>query len=349
MEISIWLSSRREERKSKQEKLVKQAFKEGELGMNTGTINCRSSKLESDSYRDELEATVAQIEKRDAEIRSEIPSLRDRLRMLEQETLQSWNSEPRMVTNITKAREVLSLREERRKDKLQKIWSAVVWILLLGEFAYGYQVAKTSIFVDDNFISTVQSVVVGSIVLLAAYFCKHVPSHSLNQSFFKYCRTAFTGLAAASLLAFLIVFAYDRQDNEASSSELLFQVTLIFSIMFTAAAIDLWRNSESRKLILSREEESQTLLELFESPAYPVGQLKGTLSEKETSINKHQSEKNLLLKELSQVQSSSKAMAIDVARSHYMGCSSHPSNEQKNLAGKDTLELMNKNNVLDIL
>lgn len=313
---------------SKFSELKKNAFEYGDRGMDIAESLRPLSKQIHVNTTDELVAIQSAAKTEEQQIRSELPTLNASLATKSQETLIEWNSQPRLIANLTNANSFINANEIRLKSTAYKLMQKAVILLLALEFCYGTYVG-TEIFPNGDFFSFVSATIVGLVPTFVSIFCKWFPNRTESLSTFKFFRNAYTVLAGLSSLVLITTISMDRMSDSDMNLDQIFQFSLIFALIFITAAVDLWNNSEPQVTIDKKVQESKSLIALFEDTKSALGSIKQQVNSMNQRLHILSKFSPRLNQSIQLMQSRQRNASSDVLQEYLKGTNTHPENELK--------------------
>lgn len=254
---------------------IERASTLSERGINNPEI--LNSKL--DGYCSEMlgfcQSKIISLEDEKIDIEKRLQPIKNQITDSETLILNEWNKKGKTVSNRAEAeasiRMYLSENNFKKKD-------LIFYVLFLAEFSYGYYIFKNIVLPDNNIQNYITSVVVGAMVLLIGIFAKLIPDSQTDIKKYELFKKINSVLSGVSMVAFLICLVQMRETTNTfdmtksvgkietfNYQELVFNLSLLCTIIFGSAFFNHWHRSYPKKLLKKKHDEGMELLQWYES------------------------------------------------------------------------------------
>ena len=254
---------------------IEKASTLSERGINNPEI--LNSKL--DGYCSEMlgfcQSKIISLEEERLEVERRLQPIKNQITDSETLILNEWRKKEKTISNRAEAEASINMFLEEGRFKKKDL---IFYALFLAEFSYGYYIFKNIVLPDNNIQNYITSVVVGAMVLLIGIFAKLIPDSQTDIKKYEFYKKINSVLAGISMLTFLICLVQMRETTNtfdmtktigkienANYQELVFNLSLLCTIIFGSAFFNHWHRSYPKKLLKKKHDDGMELLQWYES------------------------------------------------------------------------------------
>jgi hypothetical protein len=221
------------------------------------------------------QSKIINLEDEKVEIEKRLQPLKNQITDSETLILNEWNKKERFIANRAEAESSIRAFVDENKFKKKDL---IFYTLFLAEFSYGYYIFKNIVLPDNNVQNYITSVVVGAMVLLIGVFAKLIPDSQLEIKKYELLKKINSVLAGISMTIFLICLVQMRETSSSfdmtkaigkvesvNYQELVFNLSLLCTIIFGSAFFNHWHRSFPKKLLKKKHDEGIEMLQWYDS------------------------------------------------------------------------------------